>query len=140
MKELLSIVAHGMDTGANVGEAIDLFITRMSREIELENKVRIKIGGAQSLTYLGMAVFFPLFSGISMVILQSSYELSGSAPVSWLSFTALSCAYVLIILYISTAFAHPENSMPRNALSILPYFISALFIMAFVPRALTSVL
>ncbi len=140
MKELLLIVAHGMETGANVCESIDLFIARASREVELSNKLRVRMGGAQALTRLGMGVFFPLFSSITAIILQSSSSLSGSAPASQLGLAALSCSYVLITLYLSAAFAHPENAVSRNVISMLPYFASALAILAFVPRVLTHVI
>jgi hypothetical protein len=140
MKELLLIAAYGMETGSNVEEALDVFVTRASREIELGNKLKVRMGGAQALTRLGMGVFFPLFSGITSIILQSSASLSGSAPPSQLGLAALSCSYVLVILYISTAFAHPENAAPRNIISILPYFASALCILVLVPGVLTHVL
>lgn len=138
--ELFSIVAFGVESGADVGEALELFVRRLEGEMSLKNKLKAKMGGAQALTYLGMGVFFPLFSSISSVILGSSAGLFGGDPEVSSGFALVSAAYVPMILLISASFAHPEDSFLRNASSVAPYLAAAFCIMLFVPNVLLHVL
>jgi hypothetical protein len=138
--ELFSIAAFSMESGINVEDALELFVKRLEGEISLKNKLRVRMGSAQALTYLGMGVFFPLFSSISSVILSGSLNLFGSETGVSSSFTLISAAYVPLILLLSASFAHPENSFPRNALSMAPYIALAFCIILFVPNVLLHVL
>jgi hypothetical protein len=140
LRELFSIVSFGMESGANVDEALGLFVRRLEGEIAMKNKLRIKVGSAQALTFLGMGVFFPLFSSISSVIFSSSLNLFGSEAGVSSGFALLSAAYVPTILLLSASFAHPEKSFPQNALSVVPYVAIAFCIMLFVPSILLHVL
>lgn len=140
LSELFSIVAFGVESGTNVEEALGQFVKRLEREISLKNKLRVRMGSAQALTYLGMGVFFPLFSSISSVILSGSLNLFGSETRVSSSFMLVSAAYVPLILLLSASFAHPENSFPRNALSVAPYVALAFCIMLFVPNVLLNVM
>ena len=138
--ELFSIAAFSMESGINVEDALELFVKRLEGEISLKNKLRVRMGSAQALTYLGMGVFFPLFSSISSVIFSSSLGPLAGEPGASQGFMMLSAAYVPIILFLSASFAHPENSFLRNAFSVMPYLAAAFCIMLFVPRILLHVL
>lgn len=140
LRELFSIAAFGMENGTDIDEALEQFIRRMDGEMSLKNKLRVKMGSAQALTYLGMGVFFPLFSSISSVIFSSSLGLFGGEAGVSSGFELLSMAYVPIILLLSASFAHPESSFPQNALSVVPYLAVAFCIMLFVPNILLHVL
>lgn len=140
LAELFSIVAFGIENGTAVDEALEMFVRRLEGEISLRNRLRTKTGGAQALTYMGMGVFFPLFSSISAVILNSSLGLFGSAGGVPSGFALLCAAYVPIVLFLSASFAHPESSPIRNALSVAPCMAVAFCIMLFVPQILLHVL
>jgi len=140
MRELLSIASFGIESGANVGEALELFSKRLERDIAARNRLRARTGGAQALTNLGMGVFFPLFASISAAIMGSSLDLFGGSSTSSSAFLMLACAYVPLILYLSASFAHPERAALRNAASAAPYVLSALCVMLVVPRVLLSIL
>jgi hypothetical protein len=140
LRELLSIVSFGIESGTNAEEALELFVKRLEGEISLKNKLKAKMGSAQALTHLGMGVFFPLFSSISSVIFSSSLGPLAGEPGASQGFMMLSAAYVPIILFLSASFAHPENSFLRNAFSVMPYLAAAFCIMLFVPRILLHVL
>jgi hypothetical protein len=140
LRELFSIGAFGMESGTNIEEALGLFVKRLEGELSLKNKLRVRMGSAQALTHLGMGVFFPLFSSISSVIFSGSLNLFGSETGVSSSFALLSAAYVPLILLLSASFAHPENPLSRNALSVAPYVAVAFCIMLFVPNILLSVL
>lgn len=126
MREFVDIVAFGVERGADVEKAVRLFIRRLTHEIEVRNQIKAKAGGLQTLTYMGMGIFFPLFSGISAVIISDSIGLldKGALPLCR-GFLAAAVAYIPIILYLSSAFAHPEKSLTSNLSSILPYFLLA---------------
>jgi hypothetical protein len=140
LAELFSILAFGVGSGSNVDEALGIFIRRVEAEISLRNKMKVKVGGAQALTYLGMSVFFPLFSGISSVIFNSSLGFFGGGTAVSSGFEVACAAYVPIILCISASFAHPERSFARNSLSVVPYVAVALSVMFFVPIFLLNLL
>ncbi|MDE1855124.1 MAG: hypothetical protein KGH57_02270 [Candidatus Micrarchaeota archaeon] len=119
--ELVRIVSSGVRNGAGVRRALELFRDRLEREISSKNRFRAKAGSSMALTYMGMCIFFPLFSGISSVILGSSV---GDGELTR-GFLAVSMLYPLIILCISSAFLHPERRISRNLLSAAPYFALA---------------
>jgi len=82
-----------------------------------------KMGSAQTLTKMGMCIFFPLFSGISATIISESLDFVGkNVQYTKTCFLVVAIAYIPITLYISTAFAHPERSIAQNVISIIPYF------------------
>ncbi len=129
MRELVRLVSFGVWKGADVEKALAVFARNLERGIFFENRTRAKTGGSQALTLIGMGVFFPLFSGISAVIVSSSLGmLNPGASQTYSSFIAVSAAYVPIILCLSSAFAHPERGWARNITGIIPYFILALAI------------
>lgn len=140
MRELFAILAFGAENGNDVEEALDLFTKRLEVETSLKNRLKVKMGGAQALTYMGMSVFFPLFSSISAVIFNSSLGFFGTGAAVSSSFELACAAYVPLILCISASFAHPERPFAENALSVAPYAAVAFFVMVFVPNVLLHVL
>lgn len=123
LEELVRIVAFGVGSGSSSRKQIALFAAKLEHELRMRNRLRAKTNGMQALTYMGMGVFFPLFSGISAVILSNSlglFEKSAMAASSGFLLTALS--YVPMILYLTSAFAHPERNAGQNVLAIIPYF------------------
>lgn len=126
--ELAFIVASCMETGSSAEAPLKLFIKRLEQEISLENKLKSKTGSMQTLTYLGVSVFFPMFSGIVAAILNSGVGLAGPGfPTA--RFQALCFTYVLVTLFLSQAFAHPERQAAGNLLSIIPFAFVALAVM-----------
>jgi hypothetical protein len=138
--ELFGIVSFGAESGSNICEALGLFVSRLEREIKLKNKLKSKIGGTQTLTRMGLCVFFPLFCGISSVILQSSSGLAGDASQASSTLLLISAAYAPIMLFISAEFAHPESLPGRNLFGILPYAAASASIMYLVPGLLSHIL
>jgi hypothetical protein len=129
MKELVMLVSFGVERGANMEKALSIFVRNLERGIFFQNRIRAKTGGSQALTLMGMGVFFPLFTGISAVIISSSLGmLDINASYTYTRFVAVSAAYVPMILYISSAFAHPDRGMLRNLTGIAPYFALAMAI------------
>ncbi|MGA3020845.1 MAG: hypothetical protein ABSD68_02765 [Candidatus Micrarchaeales archaeon] len=123
MRELLKMIRLGTANGMNIEKGLSLFIRNLDREILLKNRMAAKMGGAQTLTKMGMCLFFPLFSGISATIISESLDfVSKNVQYTRACFLIVAVAYIPIILYISAAFAHPERSVAQNAFSILPYF------------------
>ncbi len=130
MRELVRLVSFGVDNGVDVEKSVSIFIRNLERKIVFENRIRAKTGGSQALTLMGMGVFFPLFSGISAVIISSSLGmLDMGASYTYACFIAVSAAYVPIILYLSSAFSHPERGPLKNAVGIAPYVALAVVIM-----------
>jgi hypothetical protein len=129
MGELVRLVSFGVGKGANMERALSVFVRKLERDIFFENRIRAKTGGSQALTLIGMGVFFPLFSGISAVIVSSSLGmLDSGASQAYTGFIAVSAAYVPIILFLSSSFAHPDRGVVRNIAGIIPYFALALAI------------
>jgi hypothetical protein len=121
MRELLRMIFSGIDSGSDISKPLSLFVRDLERKISTQNRIRSKTGGSQALTVMGMALFFPLFAGISEVIMASSLGMLGEAPAAGAGFATASAAYVPIILYLSSAFAHPERGAAQNVISIAPY-------------------
>jgi hypothetical protein len=122
MKEFLRIILFGVCTGAEVSKPLSLFVHNLEADIEMENRIRAKTGSSQALTRMGMCLFFPLFTGISTVIVSSSLGmLDESASFLYAEFAAVCAAYVPIILYLSSAFARPDRNAAQNVSSIIPY-------------------
>jgi hypothetical protein len=122
MKEFLRIIFSGMGTGADVSKPLTLFVHNLEADIEMENRIRAKTGSSQALTRMGMCLFFPLFTGISTVIVSSSLGMLGEgASFMYGEFAAVCAAYVPIILYLSSAFARPDRNAAQNFSSIIPY-------------------
>ena len=123
LAELLRLVGAGMENGSDASRPLASFASHLEREMKMRNRFRAKVGGLQALTYMGMSVFFPLFSGISAIILSDSLGLfDKSSVLLGNSFMVLAISYVPIILYLSSAFSHPERSALQNAFAALPYF------------------
>lgn len=129
--ELTRIVALGVEKGSKEKKALLLFAARLEHEIKAENRFRAKSGGLQTLTYMGMGLFFPLFSSISAIILSGSLGLFGKSTAGLSGgFILVAACYIPIILYLTSAFSHPERSALRNMLSITPYFALGMFVIA----------
>jgi hypothetical protein len=123
MRELLKMIRLGAANGMNIEKGLSLFIRNLDQEMELKNRMTAKMGSAQTLTKMGMCIFFPLFSGVSATIISESLDLTGkSIQYAKACFLLVAMAYVPIILYISAAFAHPERGIAQNIISIIPYF------------------
>ena len=120
---------------------LNLLAVRLEREIRVRNRFRAKVGGLQTLTYMGMGLFFPLFSGISAMILSSTLGLldKGTSSLSG-GFLLVSLSYVPIILYLSAAFAHPERNAAQNLFAIAPYFLLASVVMLATQTYLANIL
>lgn len=128
--ELLHLVGAGVESGSDASRPLALFAAHLEREIKMRNRFRAKVGGLQALTYMGMGVFFPLFSGISAIILSSSLGLfDRSSALLGNGFIAVALSYIPIILYLSSAFSHPDRNALQNALAVLPYFTLASIVM-----------
>ncbi len=141
LEELFGIVSLGVVTGVSIERPLSLFIGRLEDEIRRKNRLRTKTGSLQTLTYIGLAAFFPLFSGISATILSSSAGmLDRPAALARNSFMLVSIAYIPIVLYMASAFSHPERSFAQNAASLLPYFALASFILFVTQGYLANVL
>ncbi len=126
LSDLIGLVEIGTGTRSDMSRALELFAERLRSEIKARNRFAAKAGSSMTLTYMGMCFFFPLFSGISTIILTSSLGLTGSAAASMgRAFLFTSLTYVLVILSISHAFAHPNSSVADAAKSVLPYFTLA---------------
>ncbi len=140
-QDLMRIVLLGVSTGANVERALSLFIKRLEYQINANNRMKAKVGAAQTLTKLGMSLFFPLFSGISAVIISSSLGLFGKSSIStYRSFLIIALAYIPIILYLSSAFSHPERDFAANLHALLPPFLFAICIIVFTQVYLANAL
>ncbi len=141
MGEFVKIVAFGIENGANVERTLLMFAVRLELEIKRKNRIREKTGGLQALTLIGMSVFFPLFSGISTIIISSSLGLfDKGADVIGRNFLSVAIAYVFIILYLSSAFAHSERSPLKNVSSLAPYLALAVAIILISQNYLSAVL
>jgi hypothetical protein len=123
LRELLRMIFSGIDSGADISKPLSLFVRDLERRISETNRIKSKTGGSQALTLMGMSLFFPLFAGISEVIMSGSLGMLGdSAPASASAgFVTASAAYIPIMLYLSSAFAHPERGAVKNMISIAPY-------------------
>lgn len=140
-RELFAILAFGIGSGADMGNALELFLARLEKENAMRNRLKAKMGGMQALTYMGMCVFFPIFSSVSGVILNSSLSLFGGGALRGaFGFMLICAAYIPITLFISTEFSHPERPSKRNAVAILPYAAFAFAVLYFVPSLLSSIL
>lgn len=129
LRELAVIIATGLELGSNIEKSLEMFVKRVEQEIMLENKLRSKIGSMQTLTYLGVSLFFPLFSGITAVILNTSFGILGSGVGPGNGILPISAVYIVIILYLSSAFAHPEKNLKGNVAGIVPYVAVSLAVL-----------
>lgn len=125
LDELLMIVESGLRKGYNIRRALELFRSRLESEMRQRERFRAKTGSPMALTYMGMCVFFPLFTGISSVILTSAVGGSGSIGALANGFVLVSMLYPPIILYLSSAFAHPDRPALQNLLAVAPYLTLA---------------
>jgi len=141
LEELFSIIASGIENGTDIRRALNLFIARLEQDMGTRNRIREKIGSSQMLTTLGMGAFFPLFSGISVTIITSALGLfEQSTAILCRNFLLVAIVYVPMILYISSAFAHPEKSAKLNAIAIAPCFLLAVSILFLTQTYLGNIL
>ncbi len=119
--ELMALVTQGVERGTNVSVALGLLETRLENRMQEGNRFKAKAGAPLALVYMGMGVFFPLFSGISAVILTGSLGASSSVGSLAQGFMLVTSLYVAVTLCLSAAFAHPERRVVQNIVSILPY-------------------
>ncbi len=124
--EFMRLVESGAERKADMLKSMTLFKKKLDSEIRTRNRFRAKAGSALTLTYMGMAFFFPLFSGISAIILTSSVGLAdAAAKATGQSFIFVALLYALITLSLSSAFSHPEMDATNVLRGIAPYFILA---------------
>lgn len=141
MEELVRITAFGIENGTDVKRALSLFIARLEQSIATKNRIKSKIGSSQTLTSLGMGAFFPLFSGISATIISSALGLfERSTATLCRNFLLVAIAYIPIILYLSSAFAHPERNAKQNAIAAAPCFLFAVSILFATQTYLSNIL
>lgn len=124
--EMLSIVAFAIESGASAKHALRMLVARLEHAHEITDSIRAKTGSMQTLTYIGMSFFFPLFASISANIISSTFAMPGQAQFASSGIVAMALAYSCIILLISESFAHPERSAVSNALRSLPYFAASM--------------
>lgn len=119
--ELMAIVESGVVHGSSIRRSLELFMERVEERVRRANRFRSKAGAPVALIYMGMGVFFPLFSGISAVILSGSLGYSAGVTSLTRGFLGVAMLYMATILYLSSAFAHPERKVARNIAAVLPY-------------------
>ncbi len=128
--ELFGILSFGAGYGKSVARSIELFVSRLESEIAQKNRIKERIGGMQTLTYLGMMVFLPLFGGVSAGIIQTSLGIVGINPALLEhSFLMLIEAYILLMLLLTRAFSSPRSSALSVLAASLPLFLIACNVM-----------
>ncbi len=124
--DMLGIVGFAVESGASAKHSLRMLLARLENEHEIADSIRARMGSMQTLTYIGMSFFFPLFASISASIVSSTFgAMPGQAQVASFRMVAMALAYSCIILLISASFAHPERSTASNALRSIPYFAAS---------------
>lgn len=122
LSELLELLWLGLKSGRDISNDLELFERRLSKDMRRNNRIRSSIGGIETLIYVGLVLFVPMFSGIVVNILHSSSELlqqSGKSITYGFSLTMQ--GYVLIMLAITRYFSRPTESIPSIIGYILPF-------------------
>ncbi|MDE1851244.1 MAG: hypothetical protein KGH69_00960 [Candidatus Micrarchaeota archaeon] len=121
LSEMLELLWFGLKSGKDIGNDLELFERRLSKEMRRNNRIRSSIGGIEALIYVGLVVFVPIFSGIVVNILHSSSELLGQSarPMTY-GFSLTMQGYVLIMLFITRYFSKATESLASIAGHVLP--------------------
>jgi hypothetical protein len=130
MAELLCILSEGLAKGGSTLRSLESLKARLEEEARARNRLKAGTGGMQSVTYLGMAFFLPLFGGISSTILTTSLGLlnQGGVPLQH-AFIYVISAYILIVLVASRLFNEPGIGAPKCLSRVIPIFSVSVFIM-----------
>lgn len=141
LDELFRIVSFGVQKGKSITRNLEAFRRRIDTEIASRNRLKSKVGGMQTLSYMGMVLFLPLFGGISTGIIGTSLGIVGvNAFAIQHGFTVLIEAYVFIMLLITTAFRKPGAGLLQNLAITLPMLLVASDIMliasSYIPNAI----
>ncbi|MDE1874206.1 MAG: hypothetical protein KGI04_03760 [Candidatus Micrarchaeota archaeon] len=141
LSRFIGIVASGYADGADIKKPLAAFRDELERDIAARARFKAKVGGSAALIYMGMGVFFPLFSGISSIVLTTSLGAAGSgSAVLGTCFIAVSIVYAAMTLYLSAAFAHPERNAKANLFSTAPYIAMAAAVALLTKTYLSGVL
>lgn len=116
---LLNILDIGIRNGTDISKNLEDFLEWIDAKIENENKIRSKVNGMQVLSLIGIAFFFPLFSGITASIVRSS--LSGpSANTTVTGLRLIGIGYVFLVALITNSFLNPSRKLLSAVQASIP--------------------
>ncbi len=130
LSELLSIMACSLSTGSSAKANIEGFCKRLEGSLNTRNRIASKIGGMQSVAFLGVSFFLPLFGGISSTILITSLGLvnQGSIVLQH-DFIYDVASYILLVTVIGTFINRPTLPVIKNLSTIVRTFAISLLIL-----------
>ena len=120
--ELMDIIIVGASRGAQIKEALENLCANLALSSELERKVKGKVNGMQTISLAGLVFFFPIFSGITATIMQSTISGPHSDTIPHYMVLA-GIGYVLLMLLLNTLITRPEKSRASIIRSIIPAFL-----------------
>ena len=89
MQELFSILASGLDSGADITQMLEDLLERLRTEMEKKTSISAKIGNNMFISRSGSALFFPAFSGIAINIISFSYSINPQLGTQFASALAI---------------------------------------------------
>jgi len=142
IRNLLEIAFFGASTGANISKSIELLKEGIRMDKQKEERVDAKAKGMNVLSKIGVTIFFPLFSGISISIIKSSMALSGNLPGQSISstFYLIALSYTAIMLFIGKLFSNPQSDIAEALYSIMPFIAISDWILKISSTSLSSIL
>ncbi len=131
LTELLKILSYGVSTGSSVKSNIEGFCKRIDGSINKSNRIVSKIGNTQSVSFLSISFFLPLFGGISSSILVTSLGLVGQGSVALQhDFLYNIASYILIVILIGTFINRPTLPLLDNLYAVVRTFSVSMLVMA----------
>ncbi|MDE1804312.1 MAG: hypothetical protein KGH59_00810 [Candidatus Micrarchaeota archaeon] len=106
MYNLLKILHLGASNGVEIEKNLEDFHSLQLQKSELRNMMNAKVSGMQTLSVIGVILFFPLFSGIASSIASSSLIGTGKAVTTW-GIRSISMLYIIIVLCINRILIKP---------------------------------
>lgn len=118
--ELGEIVSFGVSSGSNIGSSLNAFISNMENRMEGRNRMMQNSLSMDSLSYIGVAFFVPLFGGICESIIVASGAMSAASLYSAARFFGIIVtAYIALMSYVMNAFRiEDRGSAFVNALQV----------------------
>jgi len=112
-RELMEIVEISVQNGTDIGNNLNLFISRLESDMENGNQSMLNSLNMNTLSSFGVSFFVPLFGGIGSSIMGSSGVMLGTSSMPQvIPFQAVVVIYIAIMSYIMNAFKPVSGQTP----------------------------
>ena len=108
-------IVSGLVTGTDITVQLDAIMKRLDNDRAYALKGLGSVKNSLTVSRLGGVLFFPMFSGMSIGIVNVSGAIYSTAAATTASLTALFAAYIVFINYLGFRYERSGNAFERIA-------------------------